>query len=276
MEDFKIQSELKSDQNVINVHKFSQNPALAFLEILPKKETIPKLPLDTPISANKVRVVCLSDTHVDTRSMSAIPKADLLIHAGDFLKSGTKGELREFCNFLSNQNHIKYKVVIAGNHDGLIHSADQKESLKKQCIYLEDSYVKLFGLNIYGSPWQPVHCDNAFQLKRGKELLDKWNKIPEFTDILITHGPPLGYGDKAGGVKHVGCVELLNTVLHRVKPKFHVFGHIHEDYGIWTNGTTTFINASICNRNYNAVHQPIIFDIEISPNKSKDDFLPEF
>ena len=28
--------------------------------------------------------------------------------------------------------------------------------------------------------------------------------------------------------KRVGCVELMNTVQLRVKPKYHVFGHIHE------------------------------------------------
>ena len=25
-----------------------------------------------------------------------------------------------------------------------------------------------------------------------------------------------------------GCVELLSTIQHRVKPKYHLFGHIHE------------------------------------------------
>ena len=30
------------------------------------------------------------------------------------------------------------------------------------------------------------------------------------------------------GKCHVGCAELLSTVQQRVKPKVHVFGHIHE------------------------------------------------
>lgn len=52
------------------------------------------------------------------------------------------------------------------------------------------------------------------------------NVIPEF---LLT-----GYGDKTdmktrGGVRmRAGCAELLSTVTHRVKPLYHVFGHIHE------------------------------------------------
>ena len=88
-----------------------------------------------------------------------------------------------------------------------------------------------------------------------------WNKIPEKTDVLMTHGPPLGrlvsvsntrgsnvmserlslarnynghisplsgYGDVVVRGHHVGCVELLHTVQERVKPQYHVFGHIHE------------------------------------------------
>lgn len=56
-------------------------------------------------------------------------------------------------------------------------------------------------------------------------------------------------------------MELLTTVEHRVKPSYHIFGHIHEGYGVTTNGTTTFINASTCDKNYNARNEPIVFDL---------------
>ena len=80
-----------------------------------------------------------------------------------------------------------------------------------------------------------------------------------------------GIGDKSSGGQHGGCVDLLNTILHRVKPKFHVFGHIHEGYGMYTiDGTTTFINASSVDR-YRPRNQPIVFDIDLPPGKSKDD-----
>lgn len=82
---------------------------------------------------------------------------------------------------------------------------------------------------------QPIHCNNSFQLNRGKKLLDKWKKIPDHTDILITHGPPLGYGDQIWEDDHVGCLDLLNTVRLRVKPKYHIFGHIHEGKNLTQN-----------------------------------------
>ena len=38
----------------------------------------------------------------------------------------------------------------------------------------------------------------------------------------------LGHGDKCFDDLRAGCVELLQTIQKRVKPKFHIFGHIHE------------------------------------------------
>ncbi|SFS33448.1 hypothetical protein SAMN05660206_101200 [Sphingobacterium wenxiniae] len=68
--------------------------------------------------------------------------------------------------------------------------------------------------------------------------------IPDDTDILITHGPPFGILDETVYGKRTGGEELLLRV-YQVKPKYHIFGHIHEDHGSFTKGETTFINNSI-------------------------------
>ena len=65
-------------------------------------------------------------------------------------------------------------------------------------------------------------------INRGDELKKKWKLIPSDADILMTHGPPLGYGDFAISGNHVGDVDLLLEVQNRIKPIVHVFGHIHE------------------------------------------------
>jgi Icc-related predicted phosphoesterase len=62
-------------------------------------------------------------------------------------------------------------------------------------------------------------------------LLDRWDKIPQGVDILLTHTPPVGHGDYTITGIRAGCVELLNSVQKRIRPKYHVFGHIHE--GEW-------------------------------------------
>ena len=106
-------------------------------------------------------------------------------------------------------------------------------------------------------------------------LITVWVHIRDCVQVRVLHKSLLffvGIGDKSSGGQHGGCVDLLNTVLHRVKPKFHVFGHIHEGYGMYTDGTTTFINASSVDR-YRPRNQPIVFDIDLPPGKSKDELI---
>lgn len=72
-----------------------------------------------------------------------------------------------------------------------------------------------------------------------------------------------------------GCAELLNTVEYRVKPKYHVFGHIHQKHGCSTNGTTTFINASICDHKLFTNYDPIIFDLPLPFGHSKSEVFQD-
>jgi len=195
---------------------------------------------------------------------------------------GLPKDIKSFSDFLGRLPH-PHKVVIAGNHDLTFDEANYDDLWKRfrhsekydtkatkdllqNCIYLEDAQVEILGFKIWGSPWQPEFCDWAFNLPRGEKLEDKWNLIPEDIDILITHGPPLGHGDLCTHGGRVGCVHLLDAVEHRIKPKYHIFGHIHEGYGCTTNGVTTFINASTCNYSYNrnALNPAVVFDL---PNK---------
>ncbi|KAG0279102.1 hypothetical protein BGZ95_002238, partial [Linnemannia exigua] len=96
------------------------------------------------------------------------------------------------------------------------------------------------GYRIWASPWQPEFYEWAFNEARGK-LKDIWKLIPEDVDILMTHGPPKYHGDivSLGKDRHAGCEELLER-LKLVRPLYHVFGHIHEGYGIsdikWDEG----------------------------------------
>ncbi|CAD7956293.1 unnamed protein product [Amoebophrya sp. A120] len=118
-------------------------------------------------------------------------------------------------------------------------------------------------LNIYGSPYQPEFGDWAFNLKRGPDSRTEWDKIPTETDILITHGPPLGRGDFCSSGLRAGCLDLLETVQNRVKPTGHVFGHIHEGYGGSFDGETLFVNAATCNLAYAPNNPPVVVEVMI-------------
>lgn len=55
----------------------------------------------------------------------------------------------------------------------------------------------------------------------------------------------------------VGYSDLLDAV-ERIEPQLHIFGHIHEAFGIFSNQHTTFINASTCDRSYELANNPIV------------------
>jgi Icc-related predicted phosphoesterase len=106
---------------------------------------------------------------------------------------------------------------------------------------------------------QPTFFDWAFNRDRGAAIDKHWQLIPKNTDILITHGPPFGVLDKTLRGEAVGCEMLLKKV-NKIKPKLHVFGHIHEGYGMIDKKNTTFVNASVLDIRYNLRNEPVIIE----------------
>ncbi len=205
-----------------------------------------------------MKIVCLSDTH-GKHAQLQVPEGDILIHAGDFTKRGLIGEVQQFNDWLTTQPH-KHKIVIAGNHDFLFEQNPAlAQSLLNEAMYLEDEFVEIEGIKFWGSPITPWFFDWAFNRQRGAEITAHWQKIPKDTDILITHGPPKGILDKTMHGLEVGCQDLLEAV-QRICPRYHIFGHIHEAYGIHQIDNTQFINASILDINYKVAHAPVVLE----------------
>jgi predicted phosphohydrolase len=206
-----------------------------------------------------MRIVCLSDTH-NRHDRIEVPEGDLLLHAGDATARGTEPEVEAFLDWLAAQPH-RHKVLVAGNHDFLFEREPAKvRALVRDAVYLEDEGVTIDGIRIWGSPWQPWFHDWAFNLHRGAPLRAKWDRIPPGTDVLVTHGPPFGVLDRTDADEQVGCADLLD-VIGRIRPRLHLFGHIHEGYGRETRDGTTFVNASICDRAYRPVNPPVVIDL---------------
>ena len=202
-----------------------------------------------------MKIVCFSDTHGMHRRIR-VPDADVLVFAGDMI--GNNELASGFDIWLSTLPH-KHKLVIAGNHDFCFEAQDGRDLLKN-AVYLQDSAVEIDGVKFYGSPWQPEFCDWAFNLPRGKKLADKWAMIPSDTDVLITHGPPHEILDRVFYGFNVGCEELRKRVVE-VRPKVHVFGHIHESYGCQQKDEMLFVNASVCDAKYRTVNKPIVVEV---------------
>jgi len=216
---------------------------------------------------NIIKICAISDTHNKHKAIE-IPNTDIIIHAGDFSGHGHSKEIKNFLNWFSSLPQ-KYKIYIAGNHDLKYEDKEFKNKIIEQykdLIYLEDSSVIVEGIKIYGFPWTPEFCNWGFNLPRdGKELNDVVKKIPDDTDILITHGPPHNILDHTDCFhpqypQDTGC-KFLRQRIEELNIKYHIFGHIHEQYGVNQYALKTIcINASICNLSYIPINKPIIFE----------------
>lgn len=206
-----------------------------------------------------LRVVLLSDTHLHHDALQ-VPAGDILIHAGDSTRRGTLAELDAVDTFFAGLSH-PHKLIIAGNHD---FAFERQPTLARARIehatYLEDDALTLEGVRFYGSPWQPVFFNWAFNLPRGDPLRRVWARIPDETDVLITHGPPHGHLDRTSTGIRAGCEALLEAIA-RVRPCLHVFGDIHEAYGVHQGAHTLFANASICDLRYRPRNPPLVVDL---------------
>lgn len=212
------------------------------------------------------RLIALSDTHGMHRSVT-VPNGDVLIHGGDMSGRGLWPEFVDFTEWFDAHPHSR-KIMIFGNHDGYSHEEAKKWLTERHPTIhlLFDEAVKLDGVKYYGSPWTPEFFDWHFMKSRGKALKKTWAKIPEDVDVLITHGPPYGHGDLVphpAPARAVGCVDLLNR-LRRVRPRVHIFGHIHEGYGRTVSDEfkdTLFVNAATCTGDYKPTNPPQVINL---------------
>jgi Icc-related predicted phosphoesterase len=201
-----------------------------------------------------MKITFISDTHSKHNIITnQLPGGDLIIHAGDFSSIGYGHELKNFLNWFTKLDYT-YKIFISGNHDWCFQDnpyVSKNMVNQYDIIYLEDNFVYIEDVKIYGLPWQPEFMNWAFNLPRnGVELQQKVNNIPNNTEILISHGPPFGHLDQVNGeIENLGC-KLLRNKVDEISPKINIFGHIHTGYGYKYNNGTHFINASILDERY--------------------------
>ncbi len=225
-----------------------------------------------------MKIVCLSDMHGNLPK--TLPDGDALVIAGDICPA-TNHKVSYQVDWLEDVYNPWLKslpygkdniAMIAGNHDWCFMNVPSSIP-DLHCHYLEDSGATVGGLNVYGYPHTPMFCDWAFN-RTPEYLANASNKIPDNTDILLTHGPPYGildvvteaYWDSFDPNAHLGCKELIKRVYEMPDLKLHVFGHIHSGHGIEkpsvsSDDKTIYVNASIINERYKPVYDIITVDI---------------
>ncbi len=219
-----------------------------------------------------MNLVFISDTHgKHKQTLREALTGDIIFHSGDFVGDHNSVMAYELFFKWYSELNFTHRILIAGNHDMHMENTFKKQYLYDNygITYLCNETVELEGIKIYGSPHTPHFYNWFFTKSRGRELEEIWKKIPEDTDILLTHGPPFGIGDNVRN-ELTGCIDLLHRVLE-LNLKIHSFGHIHEGYGMYrapqAGVFTKFLNSSILNGTYQATNRPhtITYD---HPSKS--------
>jgi len=204
-----------------------------------------------------MKIWFISDTHCQHEKLK-VPDVDLVIHCGDESNSGNawmnEPEARTFFEWYAALD-IPSKIFVPGNHSTAIEQGLVQAKDYPTIKFLIHEQTEWMGLRIFGTPYTPQFFDWAY-MKPREDLDAIWQTIPATIDLLITHGPPKGILDVTHDFDtrepvHVGSKSLRRHVEERIKPRFHAFGHIHDERGIKNCGmvssnATQFINCSTC------------------------------
>lgn len=249
-----------------------------------------------------IRILHMSDTHNEhfvqkCSKVEGMPYGDVLIHSGDFThkrdwydlpKDQVPNSMLRFNQLLKTWDHIPTKLVIAGNHELNLHNVSASDIQSKyltNATYLQDSGYTLrnalgsgVDIQFYGTPWTSSR-NMGFSAGSNEYIADRFNRIPDSTQILISHMPPRCIMDiayckdqmeryncrKCGQVhngRHWGDEVLLNKTksLGKCNLKLHCFGHVHEYHGTMRQDGILYSNGAMPYED----QEPIIIDLPLS------------
>ena len=159
-------------------------------------------------------------------------------------------------------NSDKPVLFVMGNDDGILGSGSgwlAENSIvdinQRRAMWGKYSFVGYH----YTSPF----VGGAFEKSEAEQARDFATLIKFMNDntVLITHGPPWGILDTTFGGKHAGS-KALRDLIEKRPPLVHLFGHIHQSFGIqgiFVNGaypgSRKFISVDLENRKIAVVEQ---------------------
>lgn len=138
---------------------------------------------------------------------------------------------------------------------------------------LVDGGVDLNDIRVYGSPWVPyINGGWAYEAPKdhgGEFLSERFSRIPEHVDVLVTHTPPLVRHETIdvstfGGrtTRHFGSPELTSEIV-RARPKLAVCGHIHSATKVPVILECGTVVRNVCrvSEEYRIAYEPAILEI---------------
>lgn len=208
-----------------------------------------------------MKIWFISDTHNKHSDLKIPENIDIVIHSGDATSHSTLQEFESFFQWFGNLP-IKHKIYVPGNHDYDLETFSQHTRMIS--LFLK---MKLLGIQILNN--KELIVDDLRIV--GCVDLSILNKDQEQIDILITHYPPQSildcvpaYSKFNSGPEdiYLGSESLLKKVLE-IKPRYHVFGHIHECGCLLEEyEDINFINAAVLDEYYKLIRNGMVLDIK--------------
>ena len=230
-----------------------------------------------------MRIVALSDQH---GFLPEVPPCDLLLVAGDVCpdRLGTlfagdhpdrqKAWFNDHARPWLAGAPAAHRILTWGNHDwcGQVCSfkADSPAAASSTGLQiLVDAGTTVPGaggrkISIWATPWSRAFNRWAF-MKSPAGLAEVYAAIPAGIDVLVSHQPPYGHGDRfahasTGEIEHLGSPELL-AAIGRVRPRLVICGHFHGGFGRFEYDGIPIWNVSVVNEDYQLVRPPTVVDV---------------
>ena len=206
-----------------------------------------------------------------------IKDADILLIAGDTVDMWSQKSMKlskewyeeEFIPWTKEIN-CKHIVMIGGNHDFYLekNSNEFRELIKgTNIIYIENEYVTIDGITIYGTPLCHKFYNWAFMPddKEQRKLIKNTVPTDKHIDILLTHDAPYGCSDQCFETmtpnEHLGSY-VIREVIKKYKPTYCIHGHLHtSNHNEEILYDTKVYNVSILNEDYRTTFEPLYFEI---------------
>ncbi|MEB3788784.1 MAG: metallophosphoesterase family protein [Desulfurococcales archaeon] len=181
-----------------------------------------------------MKILHISDIHCANdkleKLLERIDDYDLIVATGDFQCVDTATFFVKIA---------KDKLAVTGNID----DPAIARVLRDNEVLLDGRIIKVRGVIIAGIGGLDFHSSlDSLRQKLGNSRVD----------ILLSHHPPKGILDRVFFGLHAGVRELRDfiTVL---RPRLHLFGHIHESRGVEERNGSLFVNPGPLKRGYYAL-----------------------
>ncbi len=230
-----------------------------------------------------IKIVAISDLHGYLPQIE--DPADIMIIAGDIIPfeiqfnkfESKKWFENDFANW-AKELPVDEIFMVAGNHDSYLAGINNvnlgliRQATNFKLKYLKNEYLNYVANNgesikIFGTPYCSIYGTWPF-MRPDESLIEKYEKIPDEVDVIISHDPPFAISDAdviLDDIKRTGrgMIHLGNKPLaERIKNvNFDILfcGHIHSgDHNL----TNKIVNVSLRGESMELKYQPFYYELK--------------